>query len=880
MSRLNTMLPIPRQGIVGGINSPGITPLAPISRGAQMAQQFMQAFGQLGGAANQIGGMFQQETNKRLGEQAKLDQEYRGKAAMDARTRIAEMQQEIADGKYDFLFDGEGKVEDSVRAYIDQATKDTPDAYKEQYQQITTPWLTEAVVRRQQGIIDQAKDEQLALGSEDISAAPDAATMASRTAELRAKFKDMPETEFLNRAIVPTLQLIAITGDTEKFDGDTSKFDSAVKLLNGRFPGLVASLRRKMANESTSRKAAEDRELFNNARNIVAGALNESTPNFEAVRDSIPKMKISEEEKYSLMRQVDFAERQHQDLQRKQTADTIEGLLADNPPVVDFRTRIHAMRDAGSLTNAEAATTIDKFVRQKIELAAQRGDYSTVDKLAPELGQSADSQTFLTTQRQEAISRRRHIDATQTQAGLLAGTTNAADAIATATKAAAAYAKDPNDPNGWTPDQVSAVMNMAGQKQQFDLSMAQVQHKFMTGQGTLTPISNDKAAAEFLGPKGLGLINEYGQIHDGKQLGAAALRLGLMPAYVQQTITQNLSSSDPSQIAAAAEAIGVIGRGNNSLYSQIKQSAGDAIGPMVARAYDLFDRGKMNDAQTKQSAIEEIRQASKVSEIDIKPNTEIVRDLKRIDDINVADVADEIYNDYAKSLPQATDTILSNGLWFPDPSIDPAAGNINDKIQKWVTDEFASLSRDKYFPRDKAWAMAREYASAKLKAEYDFVRFNDRIIPVQVDRGNGAMLPTGMRWAESFEDEAKKDIYPFLQPTSTKRGKTGGKGPTLKAKPSDILPYGPGDIAGMRPYLDTTPDKVGWLYITNTGDVLRDNKGGIIVWRPTDEQQKRNEEMRQMLDTRENNWKSTSFTTKFKSAFGDAWSIWFESIKE
>lgn len=887
MSQLNTMLPIPRQGIVGGINSPGITPLAPISRGAQMAQQFMQAFGQLGGAANQIGGIFQQETNRRLGEQAKLDQEYRGKAALDARTRIAEMQKEIADGKYDFLFDGEGKVEDSVRTYIEEATKGAPDAYREQYQQITMPWLTESVVRRQQGIIDQAKDEQLALGSEDISAATDTETMAARTAELRAKFKDMPETEFLNRAVVPALQLAAITGDT-------AKFDAATQQLNGRFPALVASLRQKMANESESRQAAIDRELNMHADNIVAGALNESTPNFDAIRTSIKAMPISEDKKYSLFQTVDSNERQQQYLQKKQTGDTIDALAQTNPSVPDFRTRIGKMQTAGSLTEAEATATIDKYARQQIELAAQNGDYKAVDKLAPELGQSADSQTYLATQRQEAISRNRHISSDRIMAGIQSGLINPNDAMKLATQAAGAYAKDPNDPNGWTPDQVSAVMNMAGQLQKFDLSMAQVQNKFTTGQGTLTPSGHDSEAAKFVGPEGLGLIDAAGQITDGKQLGAAVLRLKLIPTSTSQYITQNLAGSDPTQIAAAAEAIGVIGRGDKYLYSQIKSRAGDAIAPMIARAYDQFDRGRLTNDQTRQAAIEEIRQASKISEIDIKPNTEIMQDLKK-SGIDVPAVADEIYNDYAKSLPQSSDGIWGT-RWIFDPSIDPASGNINDKIQKWATDEFASLNRDASFPRDKAWEMAKEHARAKLKTEYDFVRFNDRVIPVQVDRGNGAMLPTGMRWAESFEDEAKKDIYPFLKHESNnavrsvigdwraniKRASSGGQSLGLQANTNKILPYSPDDIIGMRPYLDTTPDKVGWLYITKDGDVLRDSTGGIIVWRPTDEQQRRNEELRQLLDRKERMEKDNrkSFISKAEGAIWDAWSIWFESIRE
>lgn len=235
-SRLsNRMLPIPRQGVVESLNAPGITPLPPVSKGAIMANQFLAGMQAVGNVAGNIGGIFQQQAQERKQEQRDIDQEYRGGAELAARTRIAEMQQEVADGKYDMLIPPtkDGKVEDLVTAYLDGATKGTPDAYRNQYIQSVQPWLTAAVSQRRQGIVETAKRDQLMYGAEDIASASTAEQVDAKFSELRAKFPDMNENEFISATLLPALTAAAKSGDTDKFDAVRA-------VLGDRFPAQQA----------------------------------------------------------------------------------------------------------------------------------------------------------------------------------------------------------------------------------------------------------------------------------------------------------------------------------------------------------------------------------------------------------------------------------------------------------------------------------------------------------------------------------------------------------------------------------------------------------------------------------------------------------------
>lgn len=152
------MSQIPRAQLTQSLDVPGLAVTPPVSSGVAQAEQIFRAVGLLGGTVANVGNLGRQVAAEREAEQAEIDANLRGQAALDVQNKLPEFEQGVANGEYDDLFTDlqEGEtVNDRVIAHLNSRLGDNaPQVYRDEVLKYA-PNMTRMVVQRQQGLIDQ-----------------------------------------------------------------------------------------------------------------------------------------------------------------------------------------------------------------------------------------------------------------------------------------------------------------------------------------------------------------------------------------------------------------------------------------------------------------------------------------------------------------------------------------------------------------------------------------------------------------------------------------------------------------------------------------------------------------------------------------------------
>lgn len=305
----------------------------PVSRGAQMANQLLQAMNQAGRTAETVDRFAAKTVADRQQEQARLDRLDQGQANLSGRMRLPELAQQAEQGELDALLDGDGSVADAVADYVDQnIPEDASPAFADQYRQVVAPALTQQMVGRQERLQDQARGEQDQLAIE-------AAQTAGSVKELKAVAEDRimwrpdaTESENLATVIIPVLRTAASTGDGEKFE-------LAAAALGDRFPGEVQRQRETLA-ASVARKQNHDRiEVQREVQNQVDALLEptvgadgrEIPPNFDAGRETVRELlfeHMTPTQRRAAMDRIDQAEQRHDSQVRQKREQSFQSLMS------------------------------------------------------------------------------------------------------------------------------------------------------------------------------------------------------------------------------------------------------------------------------------------------------------------------------------------------------------------------------------------------------------------------------------------------------------------------------------------------------------------------------------------------------------------------
>jgi hypothetical protein len=355
------------------------------------------------------------------------------------------------------------------------------------------------------------------------------------------------------------------------------------------------------------------------------------------------------------------------------------------------------------------------------------------------------------------------------------------------------------------------------------------------GPGSLTESQHGSAVAEVLGPEGVGYIDAANRIAKPQDLATSLLRARFVPKAVHETLIANLMSPNVGESQNAALAIGMLTNGSSRAYADMIDAAGSDIDPLITAARDQYARGRLQDATTAPQALQAIQNARQANQPTPRPSAEVVADIRReakIDPLATLDEqAEKIVRNVRQEFPHTKDFGLFHTDWlWPDPTLEAPEQNITRRVEAWFANRFEQLRTR--LPREQALDEAKRYAAGKVRNSVDFVRWNGTVVPVAIDLEEGLRLPEALRWGEGFEDEAKDDLR--------------------RAR------FDPDEVATLRPYLDpATPPgedptaRMGWVYITDEGDEIRDDAGRLIVYRPTDKAADANARFRQLLDQKE-----------------------------
>jgi hypothetical protein len=286
-----------------------------VSRGAQQADQLGRALGMVGQTAETVGQFAAQETAETKRENEKIRNRLRGQARIDAISKLPQTKQKIANGE---IAVPEGKeINDHVRDLVEEDIEGAPEPYAEQFREIAVPELANAFAQEQAELKKQAREEDFQLLRESAQAAESTEQINSTLQEARRDYPDLTETEILDKIVVPKMRTAASTGNEEEFE-------VAAKALDGRFPGTVKQLRSELKVNVEREQADAEAERFNEAENMVAGALDQEDPNYDHLNERVDKLELSEVQSQTLKQRIETHRRQSIQRQRDRTVNRVQ----------------------------------------------------------------------------------------------------------------------------------------------------------------------------------------------------------------------------------------------------------------------------------------------------------------------------------------------------------------------------------------------------------------------------------------------------------------------------------------------------------------------------------------------------------------------------
>lgn len=390
--------------------------------------------------------------------------------------------------------------------------------------------------------------------------------------------------------------------------------------------------------------------------------------------------------------------------------------------------------------------------------------------------------------------------------------------------------------NAFHLDPVTAqgIRDFAAERQRVSTAKRQAMFVLSGAPGNLTESQHGTAIVELIGPDNSGMIDEANRIAQPGRLATTLLQARIVPRQIRETLTQAVTSDDPKEVLAASQVIGAIAAGSPRMYARLLDDAGPSLRPVMDAAAEQFSRGLFTDAAKSAAAVEKVRGAREAVQEIPRPSPQLIADFRRqtkVDPTATLDAeTDRILERVRDGFPHAKNFGIFGWDWaWGDPSLTNPNLNVRRRVEGWLMQRFGELQN---LPREQAIAKATEYAEAQVRNAVDFVRWNGQVRPALIDTGDGYALPPSLRWGEGFEKEAAADL------------KAAG--------------FDPGDIATLRPLLNpiVAPGQdaeaaLGWVYVTNDGDDLRDDQGRLILFRPTDKTRAENDRLRALLDKKE-----------------------------
>lgn len=444
-------------------------------------------------------------------------------------------------------------------------------------------------------------------------------------------------------------------------------------------------------------------------------------------------------------------------------------------------------------------------------------------------GRANDLRAELTTRAQQATE-------TNLRGRILRGEIDAASARAEVMEGT----KRPKTaPDYIDPEIGASILNSIDAKVKFDRATDQVQRALAGGPVVLNQATHGAAMDERIGPDGLGLITADGTIGNARALGGAMLQTRLVPPKAADAVLANLAAGD----VGAAEVVGMLGLGSDVMFEQVRDRA-DARGRMAMdAARDAAERGLFASDAGRIKAQGMIAAARNAPLPPAKTPADVLRTFK---DTARIDLGRELTGalDAMRNKPRygyTKDTLLGFDFADPDAVIDPAGQSVASRFQSWFVDRWSELPEG--MSPDKRRESAARYAAAKLEDSTDLVRWGQRVYPVLIDSGAGRRLPDSLRWADGFEAEATADLRK--------------------------LGFEPDDVDALVPYPGASDADAGWTFTNAAGVPLVNDRGEMVVWRPTDAAAKEAERRKAILDAAE--IRSKGFTLKEKVRIFIGW---------
>lgn len=402
-----------------------------------------------------------------------------------------------------------------------------------------------------------------------------------------------------------------------------------------------------------------------------------------------------------------------------------------------------------------------------------------------------------------------------------------ADRVAEIVREAATLPED--SPRYMDPATGQTILNSVSVRDRSSVAESQVRAVMAGQMGNLSETQHGAAFSKLLGPEGLSLFDETNRITNPGQLVLNIAHARIAPAPIRAAVVASLTSPDPQDVTNAAHVLGALSVSNPSVYYDFVNDYAQqpAVRNMVEAAAESFVSGRLNDPKDAIAEAERIRVVGATSVQGEKPAPESLASIKAVGLKLDAELSSAVGASRSR-YPHLVDRTFGIDWLDPDPALPELGDNVREKAELWYAQRWAQKAS---LPTSARAAEARRYVTDQLSKNVDFVRWGDLIQPVMIDDGHGMKLPESLRWNSAFEKEAKADVQ--------------------------ALGFDPDRIATLRPYLAPATEPgadptaaMGWTFITVNGDDLRDDRGRLVVFKPSDQAKAENDRLRAMLDDR------------------------------